>query len=160
MSLSREHRRAQGEAAEARFRAWLDRCALPHIFVEQSPFTIPATLRGEIKRPDFLVGIPAIGAIAVDVKAKSVYRDAIIIDEYEHRTLTNFELFFSMSVWFACFPPDEPHTCHLFLNRNLAGLPVATVKDRKAITVPLTAGKLADERREFMAAIVGAISLR
>ena len=41
-----------------RFRSWLDRCCLPHIYVEQSPFTIPEPLRGEIKRPDFLVGIP------------------------------------------------------------------------------------------------------
>jgi len=46
-------------------------------------------LRGEIKRPDFLVGNPSIGTIAVDVKAKRVYRDALIIDAYEHRTLLN-----------------------------------------------------------------------
>ncbi len=65
-----------------------------------------------------------------------------------------------MSVWFACFPPDEPHTCHLFLNRSLAGQPVTRVKGKAAMVVPLTAGRLADERRDFMAAIVGAISLR
>lgn len=160
MSLTREERRRQGEAAEMRFRAWLDRCALPHIYVEQSPLTIPAALKGEIKRPDFLVGIPAIGTIALDVKAKSVYGDTLIFDHYEHRTLLNFELYFSMSVWLACFPPDEPHTCHLFLNRNLACLPTATVKGKKAIAVPLKAGRPADERRNFMAAIMGAISLR
>ena len=77
----------------------------------------PQPLRGEIKRPDFLVGVPTIGTTAVDVKAKRVYADAIIIDAYEHHALLNFETFFNISVWFACFPPDEPHTCHLFLNR-------------------------------------------
>ncbi len=76
MSRIASELRRQGEAVEQRFRAWLDRCCLPHLYVEQSPFTIPSSLKGEIKRPDFLVGIPAIGSIAVDVKAKSVYATA------------------------------------------------------------------------------------
>lgn len=160
MMLTRRQRCAQGHAAEVRFRAWLDRCVLPHIYVEQSPLTIPEGLKGEIKRPDFLVGIPAIGAIAVDVEAKSVYRDAIIIDAYEHRTLMNFETFFSMSVWYACFPPAEPSVCHLFLNRSLVGLPVIRRNGEDAIAVPLRLTRLADERRDFMAALLGAISLR
>ena len=160
MTLTRTERRAQGQAAEDRFRAWLDRCHLPHIYVEQSPLTIPQHLRGEIKRPDFLVGIPTIGTIAVDVKAKQVYQDAIIIDAYEHRTLLNFETFFNISVWFACFPPDRPYVCHLFLNRNLAGLPITRVKGKEVLAVPLKLTRPADERRDFMAALLGAISLR
>ena len=160
MILTRAERRAQGQAAEDRFRAWLDRCTLPHIYVDQAPISMPQPLRGEIKRPDFLVGVPTIGTIAVDVKAKRVYADTIIIDAYEHRTLLNFETFFNITVWFACFPPDEPHTCHLFLNRALAGLPTKTVKGEQVIPVPLRLTKPADERRDFMAALLGAISLR
>ena len=160
MRLTRAERREQGQAAENRFRAWLDRCHLPHIYIEQSPFTFPEHLKGEIKRPDFLVGIPTIGTLAVDVKAKTVYDDAILIDAYEHRTLAAFETLFNMSVWFACFPPDEPHTGYLFLNRGLARLPVTTVKRKPAIVVPLRATKAVDERRDFMAAVLGAISLR
>ncbi len=160
MKLNRQVRMQQGQAAEDRFRAWLDRCHLPHIFVEQSPMTIPQHLRGEIKRPDFLVGIPSIGTLAVDVKAKRTYRDAILIDAYEHRTLLAFETFFNISVWFACFPPDEPHTCYLFLNRALAVLPVMEIKGEPVITVPLSMTKAVDERRDFMAAVLGAISLR
>ena len=87
--LSQAQRRAQGAAAEDRFRAWLDRCRLPHIYVEQSPLTFPETLHGKIKRPDFLVGIPTTGTIAVDMKAKRIYADTIIIDADEHRTLAN-----------------------------------------------------------------------
>jgi hypothetical protein len=159
MSLTKAGRQAQGQAAEDRFRAWLDRCVLPHLFVEQSPHTIPQGLKGEIKRPDFLVGIPSIGTIAVDVKAKSVYADTIIIDAYEHRTLLNFETFFNISVWFACFPPGEPNTCHLFLNRGLAGLPVAKRGGKPCIAVPLRLTRVADDRRDFMAALMGAIKL-
>lgn len=160
MRLSRVVRKIQGQAAEDRFRAWLDRCHLPHIYIEQSPFTFPAHLKGAVKRPDFLVGIPTIGTLAVDVKAKTVYDNTILIDAFEHRTLTAFETFFNTSVWFACFPPDEPHTGYLFLNRDLARLPVATVKGTAAIAVPLRITKTVDERRDFMAAVLGAISLR
>ena len=101
-----------------------------------------------------------VGTIAVDVKAKRVYRDALIIDAYEHRTLLNFETFFNTSVWFACFPPDEPHTCHLFLNRSLAGLERSNLTGEAVIAVPLKMTRSADERRDFMAALMGAISLR
>lgn len=158
--LSRTQRKAQGAAAETRFRAWLDRCSLPHIYVEQSPLTLPQGLKGRIKRPDFLVGIPAIGTIAVDVKAKSLYDNAVIVDAYEHRTLLSFESYFSTSVWFACFPPAEDHTCLLVLNRTLAGLPVTTRCGTPSLAVPLKAMHLADERRDFMAALVGATRLR
>ncbi len=160
MMLSRSERRAQGQAAEDRFRAWLDRCRLPHIYVEQSPMTFPENLHSTIKRPDFLVGIPTIATIAVDVKAKRIYDDAILIDADEHRTLANFETYFNISVWFACFPPDEPHTCMLILNRNLEALPVRRAKGKAIIAVPLKLARLADERRDFMAAVLGAISLR
>ena len=94
MILTLAIRRAQGQAAEDRFRAWLHRCTLPHIYVDQAPISMPQPLRGEIKRPDFLVGVPTIGTIAVDEKAKRVYADTIIIDVYEHRTLLNFETLF------------------------------------------------------------------
>jgi hypothetical protein len=38
--------RKQGEAAEAAFAAWLNRSALPYIYVEQSPLTVPDKLKG------------------------------------------------------------------------------------------------------------------
>lgn len=160
MRLSRSERRAQGAAAEDRFRDWLERCHLPHIYIEQSPFTFPEHLKGEIKRPDFLVGIPSIGTIAVDVKAKRIYGDAILIDAAEHRTLAAFEVYFNMSVWFACFPPDEPHTCHLFLNRALSALAPQRSQGKEVLTVPLKLTRLCDERRDFMAAVMGAVALR
>ena len=125
--------------------------------MEQSPFTFPETLHGKIKRPDFLVGIPTIGTIVVDVKAKRVYADTIIIDADEHCTLANFETFFNISVWFACFPPEELHVCHLILNRNLTALPVTGCKGKPSIAVPLRLARLADERRDFMAAVMSGI---
>ena len=74
--------------------------------------------------------------------------------------MANFETYFNISVWFACFPPDEPHVCHLILNSNLAALPFTSRKGYPSIAVPLKMATLADERRDFMAALLAAISLR
>lgn len=160
VTLTASQRRAQGNAAEQKFRDWLDRCILPHMYVEQSPLTVPKGLKGEIKRPDFLVGIPTIGTLAFDVKAKTIYDDTIIIDEYEHRTFMNFETFFNMSVWYVCFPPETPNACHLFLNRDLAPLPAVKRRGNASIAVPLKSTVTADPRRDFMAVLLSAISLR
>lgn len=157
--LTRQARKEQGDAAEGRFRAWLDRCVLPHMYVEQSPLTVPKGLRGEIKRPDFLVGLPTIGTLAFDVKAKSIYDDHILIDADEHRTFRNFETFFNISVWYVCFPPAEPRVCHLFLNRDLEGEP-AIRHGRPALAMPLKSTVTTDPRRDFLGVLVGAISLR
>ena len=107
-----------------------------------------------------LPGSLSLPSCSVPYKAKRVYANTIIIDADEHRTLANFETYFNTSVWFACFPPDEPHVCHLILNRNLAGLPVTGRKGKPSIAVPLRMAQLADERMDFMAALLGAISLR
>jgi len=130
------------------------------MYVEQSPLTVPKGLKGEIKRPDFLVGIPTIGTLAFDVKAKTIYDNSIIIDAYEHRTFRNFETFFNMRVWYVCFPPDEASTCHLFLNSDLTGLPVVKRQAKETIAVPLKDTVIADPRRDFMGVLLGAISLR
>lgn len=155
-----QQRKSQGDAAEAIFCRWLDRCVLPYMYVEQSPLTVPAQLRGEIKRPDYLVGIPTIGTIAVDVKAKTIYDNHIIIDAYEQRTFANFETYFNMTVWYACFPPDEPNTCHLFMNRRLDGNRPLQRRGKAAVAIALKDTHLADPRRDFMGALVAAISLR
>ncbi len=157
---SPKERVAQGQQAESRFRDWLDRCVLPHMYVEQSPLTVPKGLRGEIKRPDFLVGIPTIGTLAFDVKAKSIYDDRIFIDADEHRMFQNFETYFNISVWYVCFPPGEPHVCHLFLNRDLTQRPTVSRRGQSALAMPLNETMTADLRRDFMGVLLSAISLR
>ena len=42
----------------------------------------------------------------------------------------------------------------------MASLPVKTIKGEKVIPVPLRQTKSADDRRDFMAALLGAISLK
>lgn len=101
--------KAKGEKAEADFRAWLNRSGVAYMYVEQSPLTVPEALRGRIKRPDYLVGIPHAGTLAFDVKAKYVYDDHFIFDEDEVQKLSRFARLFNLTVYFACVD-DRDHT--------------------------------------------------
>ncbi len=78
----------------------------------------------------------------------------------EHRTFANFETFFNISVWVASFPPGEPNTCHLFLNRDLRGRSEQGPGRRRTIIMPLQDTVTADPRREVLAVLLGAIGLR
>lgn len=96
----------RGAKAERRFADWLDASVLPHLYVEQSPMTVPEPLRGEIKRPDYLVGIPGVGMVAFDVKSKTIYeREGIIFDLAEVQKLRAFSRLFHVTVYFACLDP-------------------------------------------------------
>ncbi|MBN9007141.1 MAG: hypothetical protein J0H40_17215 [Rhizobiales bacterium] len=87
-------------------RRWLDAAVLPHIYVEQSPLTVPVPLRGQIKRPDYIVGIPGVGMVAFDVKAKTIYPEGLIFEVDEVRKLRSFARLFHCTVYFACLNPE------------------------------------------------------
>lgn len=97
---------ARGEAAERDFQLWLDASSLPHIYVEQSPMTVPSSLRGRIKRPDYLVAIPHVGMVAFDVKCKSAYQGRFLFDLDEVQRLRTFSRLFRLTVFFACLSPE------------------------------------------------------
>jgi len=71
------------------------------MYIEQSPLKVPKRLRGRIKRPDYLVGIPHAGILAFDVKAKSVYEGDFMFDLEEVEKLARF-------AYFACLDLERP----------------------------------------------------
>ena len=97
----------RGLAAERDFQRWLDEAELPHLYVEQSPLTVPAFLRGQIKRPDYLVAIPHVGMIAFDVKCKSVYQGRFLSDVGEVQKCQVFSRLFRLTLFFACLDPER-----------------------------------------------------
>lgn len=96
---------ARGQEAEAHFQAWLEASRFPYFYIDQSVSTFARHLRGDLKRPDYFVGIRGVGLIGFDVKAKTVYRGALIFDAEEIRRLANFGILFNVSVYFACLKP-------------------------------------------------------
>ena len=77
----------KGEGGERALQDWLDRSRLAYLYLDQTPLTIPAAHRADIKRPDFLVAVDGLGTIAVDAKAKSFIDGCFVLDASERRRL-------------------------------------------------------------------------
>src|SRR5262245_30425008 len=91
----------KGEGGERALQDWLDRSRLAYLYLDQTPLTIPAAHRVNIKRPDFLVTVEGIGTIAVDAKAKAFIDGYFVLDVSERRRLDGFESVFGIPVWYA-----------------------------------------------------------
>jgi hypothetical protein len=131
---------AQGEGGERALQDWLDRSRLAYLYLDQTPLTIPAAHRADIKRPDFLVAVEGVGTIAVDAKAKSFIDGCFVLDASERRRLDGFESIFGIPVWYACFPPEEEGRCYLFRNRDLNGTAVISNLAKRIICAPADFG--------------------
>jgi hypothetical protein len=130
-------RLAKGQGGERKLQDWLDRSRLAYLYLDQTPLTIPAAHRANIKRPDFLVAVEGIGTIAVDAKAKAFIDGCFVLDATERRRLDGFESVFGIPVWYACFPPEEQGRCYLFRNRDLMGSAVMHDPMKQIIRAPL-----------------------
>jgi len=130
----------QGEGGERTLQDWLDRSRLAYLFLDQTPVTIPAHHRANIKRPDFLVAVDALVTVAVDAKAKAFIDGHFVLDASERRRLDGFESHFGIPVWYACFPPAEPGHCYLFRNARLSGSAVGYEPKTATLHVPLALG--------------------
>jgi hypothetical protein len=138
--LSPEQRIARGEGGERALQDWLDRSKLAYLFLDQTPLTMPAAHRADIKRPDFLVAIEGLGTVAVDAKTKAFIDGCFVLDSSERRRLDGFEAEFGIPVWYVCFPPEQPRRAYLFRNRDLMGSAIIHNPTKQTIHVPLTVG--------------------
>ncbi|QLF72068.1 hypothetical protein FE840_020750 (plasmid) [Peteryoungia desertarenae] len=151
--------KAKGEEAEASFRAWLNQSGVAFLYVEQSPLNVPDRLRGRIKRPDYLVGIPHAGMMAFDVKAKSAYDDHLLFEVTEVDKLACFEAFFHMTVNFACLDLDRTDHFYWVPLRALIGRPVERRGKARVFAFPTAEALSVDLRDGFLEAY-GRFSLR
>lgn len=100
MQLTAEER---GIRAQNKFKEWLDSRELPYLFVDQSTETFATFFRDNIKRPDFLVLIPSISIIAVEVKSRILHEtyETYTLEEEEVKKMMDFETVFRIPVWVA-----------------------------------------------------------
>lgn len=149
----------KGVAAERAFQAWLDNSVLPHMYVEQSRLTVPVPLRGKIKRPDYLVGIPGVGLVAFDVKAKTIYEDGLIFDLDEVRKLRTFAQLFHLTVYFACLDPEGGPAAYWVRLGQLDGVPAVRRNGSLTLALPLNEAQAVSMERPFYAAFIEAVSI-
>lgn len=150
---------AKGEEAEHRFRDWLDADVLPHLYIDQTPMSVPAPMRGKLKRPDYLVGVPGIGMVAFDVKVKSIYADAIIFDLDEVRKLRTFARVFHLTVYFACLDPAGGSASYWVRLDQLDSLPAERRGAALTVSMPLADALPVSMRQSFHTAFVDAVAL-
>ena len=150
----------RGAKAERRFADWLDASVLPHLYVEQSPMTVPAPLRGEIKRPDYLVGIPGVGMVAFDVKSKTIYeREGIIFDLAEVQKLRAFSRLFHVTVYFACLDPEGGPDAYWVCLDQLDAVPAVRRGKSFTLACPTDRTLSISLDEDFYAAFVRAVAL-
>lgn len=150
---------AKGAQAEQAFRVWLDSAVLPHMYVEQSPLTVPAPLRGKIKRPDYLVGIPGVGLVAFDVKAKTVYPEGLIFDLAEIQKLRTFARLFHLTVYFACLDPEGGAQGYWVRLEKLDDVPAIHRAGALTLCIPVTRAIPVSLTEPFYSAFVRAVAL-
>lgn len=129
--------KAKGEKAETAFRAWLNQSGVPYLYVEQSRLNVPVFLRGRLKRPDYIVGIPFAGSMAFDVKAKSAYDEQLLFPLDEVEKLARFSAHFHMSVYFACLDLDEPERFYWIPLRDLGNRPTERRGKAPVVAFPI-----------------------
>ncbi len=151
---------ARGAAAERAFQAWLDASTLPYVYANQSQETVPETYRASLKRPDYIVGLPYIGAMAFDVKSKTLYDDGFIFDASEVDRLSAFDQLFRITTFFACLDPEGSTMSVWFRVADLAGYEIVRRGDKRVLLVPFADGLVVDMRHPFQEAFGRVISLQ
>ncbi len=152
--------KARGAAAERDFQAWLDASTLPYIYANQSQETVPEPYRASLKRPDYIVALPYIGAMAFDVKSKTLYEEGFIFDVSEVERLAMFDQLFRITTFFACLDPQGSPVSVWFRVSDLATYEIARRGGKRVLIVPFAHGLVVDVRSPFQDAFGRVISLQ
>lgn len=150
---------AKGVAAERAFHTWLDSSVLPHMYIEQSRLTVPEPLRGQIKRPDYLVGIPGVGLVAFDVKAKTIYQGKILFDVAEVEKLRTFARLFHLTVYFACLDSEGLQKAFWVRLDQLDAVGITRRRYGPVLALPIGEAQPVSLDEPFYAAFVRAVTL-
>ena len=118
MDLDEESKK-KGSEAEIRFREWLDKHNIPYIYLQQDTQTMSIAFKKYFsgKRPDFLVLIPNLGFIFVDVKYKKLHPGykTYPIDSEETKKYSSLQRKFNLNIWYAISSEDSDYKTWLWI---------------------------------------------
>ena len=103
MEISNENKE-NGNMAESKFKEWLDKHNIPYIYLQQDTKTISTAFKNKFsgKRPDFLILIPHLGFIFVDVKYKRLNLEykTYAVDGEETKKYSSIQRSFNLNIWY------------------------------------------------------------
>ncbi len=93
----------KGRIAETEFKKWLDTQNIPYWYIQQDINTFSQALKKYFaKRPDYMILIPNLSSIFVDVEYKKITKFGTFpIDVQETKKYSALQRFFNIQVWFA-----------------------------------------------------------
>ena len=123
-------------AAEDAFRAWLSNSGVAFLTTDHPPISTPAALRGRIRQPDYLVGIPHTGTMAFHVHVPASGGSAFAIDALDVDQLAAFAAYFHVTVIIVCLDPGEPGRFHWIPLHALIGRTPETRGKMRVVDLP------------------------
>jgi len=93
----------KGRITESEFKNWLDNHKVPYWYIQQDIETFSPALKNYFaKRPDFMILIPNLSFIFVDVEYKKISAFGTFpIDAEEAKKYSALQRYFNVQVWFA-----------------------------------------------------------
>lgn len=107
----------KGLAGENALNHWLQQQGLPYVSICQNPENFSTLFPENVKRPDFLLLIPALGTIAIDAKNYTLSRGFFTL-EYQAELLRSvaFERLFRIPVWYAYMDDSNGGQCWYWIS--------------------------------------------
>lgn len=109
----------KGSEAEVRFKEWLERHNIPYLYLQQDTQTLSIAFKKYFsgKRPDFLILIPNLGFIFVDVKYKKLHSDfkTYPLDSEETKNYSSLQRKFNLNIWYALSNEDSDFRTWLWI---------------------------------------------
>ena len=94
-----------GDIAELKFKEWLDLHHIPYLYIQQDIETFSSALNKYFKgkRPDFMILLPNLGFIFVDVKNKKLNEKykTFTVDSNETKKYSLLQRTFNLQIWYA-----------------------------------------------------------
>ena len=114
-----EEDKKKGSETEIRFKEWLNKHNIPYLYLQQDTQTLSIAFKKYFsgKRPDFLVLIPNLGFIFVDVKYKKLNSEykTYPIDSEETKKYSSIQRKFNLNIWYALSNEDSDYKTWLWI---------------------------------------------
>ena len=128
----------KGNETEIKFKEWLDKHNIPYLYLQQDMKTMSVAFQKYFsgKRPDFLILIPNLGFIFVDVKYRKLNQDYknYPIDSEETKKYSSLQRKFNLNIWYVLSNEDLDYKTWLWIPISKvfeSGMPIYTSSKSK-----------------------------